>query len=157
MSNCQSRFRSLHSTLTTLIKATDHWRLNIDNNLINDGVFLDLKKAFDSVNHVILIEKLSYYGISGKSLDFFKSYLANRRQRCQVTGYFSDVKEVHCGVPQGSILGPLLFLVFINDFPNCLKFSTPSKYADDTSLTCAAENLTSLELKFNSELRHVKD
>ena len=130
MSNCQSGFRSLHSTLTALIKVTDHWRLNIDNNLINDVVFLDLKKAFDSVNHVILIEKLSYYGISGKSLDFFKSYLANRRQRCQVTGYVSNVKEVHCGVPQGSILGPLLFLVFINDFPNCLKFSTPSKYND---------------------------
>lgn len=156
LSNCQSGFRSLHSTVTALLKATDDWRLNIDNSLINGVVFLDLKKAFDSVNHSILIEKLRHYGILGRSLDFFISYLANRKQKCRVNGHISGQKAVRCGVPQGSILGPLLFLVFINDFPNCLKYSTPSQYADDTSLTCTADNLINLESQLNTELKHVK-
>ena len=156
LSNCQSGFRSLHSTVTALLKATDDWHLNIDNNLINGVVFLDLKKAFDSVNHLILIEKLRRYGILGKNLEFFISYLTNRKQKCQVNGHISDQKAVCCGVPQGSILGPLLFLVFINDFPNCLKHSTPIQYADDTSLTCTADNLTNLESHLNLELKLVK-
>ena len=98
-------------------------------------MFLDLKKALDTVDYEILLTKMNRCGIQAKTLDWFKSYLTNRTQRCSVKGCLSDLTTLKCGVSQGMILGPLLFLIYIDDLPNCLSFSKPRMYADDTHIT----------------------
>ena len=152
ISDQQSGFRSLHSTVSALLEATDSWAFNIDRGYVNAVVFLDLKKAFDTVDHEILLAKMSRYGIQGTSLDWFKSYLTNRTQRCSVNGYLSDFSTLKCGVPQGTILGPLLFLVYINDLPNCLSFSIPRMYADDTHITYAGSDLHLIQYSLSHDL-----
>ena len=141
ISDKQSGFQSLHSTVSALLEATDSWAFNIDRGCVNALVFLFLKKTFDTVYHEILLTKMNRYGIQGTSLDWFKSYLTNRAQRCSVNSCLSDFTTLKCGVPQGTILGPLLFLVYINDLPNCLSFSIPRMYADDTHITYAGSDL----------------
>ena len=116
----QSGFRAIHSTVMALLEAMDTWAYNIDSGKINAVVFLDLKKAFDTVYHGILLSKLSNYGIYGNAHQWFKSYLENRTQMCSINGLLSESCLLSCGVPQGTILGPLLFLLYINDLPNCL-------------------------------------
>ena len=104
-------------------------------------VFLDLKKAFGTVDHKILPTKMNRCGIQGKILDWFKSYLTNRTQRRSVNGCLSDFTSLKCGVTKGTILGPLLFLIYINDLPNCLSSSKLRMYADDTHITYAGSDL----------------
>ena len=110
LSKHQFGFRPFHSTSSTLLDCTNEWFVNMDRGLYNLVVLLDLKKAFDTVNHEILLHKLQMYGFETKALNFVRDYLTNRTQRCQLNGLFSDEKEVTCGIPQGSILGPLLFI-----------------------------------------------
>ena len=128
LSNSQSGFRHRHSTTTALLEATNEWAYNIERGNVNAVVFLDLKKAFDTVDHRILISKLHAYGIQGVASDWFKSYLSNCMQKCSVNGFLSHNQTLHCGVPQGTILGPLLFLIYINDLPNCLAHSKTRIY-----------------------------
>ena len=130
----QFGFRSLHSTALALGKSTNYWLMNIDNGKLNSVVFLDIRKAFDTINHNILLQKLECNGIKGNELIFFQSYLENRIQTCNVNGHMSSFKPISYGVPQGSILGPLLFIIYMNDLPSCVKEAEITMYADDTSL-----------------------
>ena len=111
----QFGFRNAHSTSHALISITEEIRKAVDDNEFSCGVFLDFQKAFDTVNHKILIDKLHYYGVRGVTLSWFESYLTNRIQQTIVNDTASDRIEVTHGVPQGSVLGPLLFLIYINN------------------------------------------
>ena len=107
----------------------------MDRKQFNLVVLIDLKKVFDTVNHDILIKKLMLAGIKDNALKLLKCYLTSRTQKCQVNGYTSNEIGVKCGVPQGSILGPLFFLLYINDLPACLENTKPRLFADDTNIT----------------------
>ena len=124
--------------------------------LFTGVLFLDLKKAFDTVDHSILLAKLEKYGIQECSLEWFKSYLKGRKQVCSINGKKSSAKDIKYGVPQGSNLGPILFLLYINDLPNSLKTSKPSMFADNTNLACIGQNSNEIEIKLNEELENVQ-
>ena len=103
-------------------------------------MFIDFSKAFDCVDHEILLQKLRVYGVRGLALDWFRSHLTNRQQNVTLKNKLSDVRSVDCGVPQGFILVPLLLLIFINDFHNCSNFFKFTLFADDSTLNCRFEN-----------------
>ena len=116
-----------------------------------------MKKAFDTVDHQILLSKLEVYGIKGQAINLLKSYLTNRKQKCQIRNPFSSERLIKCGVPQGSILGPLLFLLYINDLPHsCLSKTKPRLFADDTNLTASANFMTDLEAAVNSGMENLR-
>ena len=131
--------------------------MNMDRKMFNLVVFLDLKKAFDTVNHDILVRKLELYGITGNALSMIKSYLTDRKQKCQLGDVITSESRVTCGIPQGSILGPLLFLLYINDLPHCLRQVSPRLFADDTNLTAAGETIEEVELAMNNDLLRIKE
>ena len=125
----------------------------MDNSSYGCGIFIDLKKAFDTVNHDILIKKLEHYGVRGKSLDWFASYLKGRSQYTFCNNASSEIKSITCGVPQGSVLGPLLFLIYINDLPNISKKLKFFLFADDTNIFYQCPNLEDLQRTLNRELK----
>ena len=148
-------FRSLHSTLTALLETSNNWCVNVDKSLLNGVIFIDLKNAFDTIDHEIILQKLTKYGVDQDALKWFKSYLTNRLQRCNVNNHLSSATPLNCGVPQGSIIGPLLFLIYINELPNCLSLGSPRMYADDTNVTFAASDMLGLETQINTELKSI--
>ena len=115
----QFGFRKGHSTEQAILEITDTIKQAMDKKLVTCGVFLDFSKAFDTVNHEILLSKLYHYGIRGIPLDWFENYLDNRTQFVKIGSSQSNTETITCGIPQGSTLGPLLFLLYINDLPNC--------------------------------------
>ena len=153
----QHGFRPLHSTASALLKITNKRYQNIDEGLLNGVVFLDLKKAFDTVNHEILLSKLSLHGVKGTANAWFQSYLSNRTQVCQVNGKLSPSRSIITGIPQGSILGPLLFLIYVNDFPNCLTNAECDMFADDTQIASASNDIKILAGKLNNDLVNISD
>ena len=155
LTSCQSGFRSLQSTLTALLETSNNWCVNVDKGLLNGVIFIDIKKAFDTIDHEIILQKLAKYGVDQNALKWFKSYLANRLQRCNVNNHLSSTSPLNCGVPQGSIIGPLPFLIYINDLPNCLSLGSPRMYADDTNVTFAASDMLGLETQINTELKSI--
>ena len=124
----------MHSTHHAALELIDYATKEIDQNSAAVSIFLDLSKAFDTIDHSILLNKLRYYGVSNTELTWFQNYLGNRTQYVEIDGFASDVLGIKTGVPQGSILGPLLFLIYINDLPVCSQFFKFIIYADDTSL-----------------------
>ena len=153
----QSTFQKLCSTVTSLIDSTEFWYENIDHRKVNLAIFLDLKKAFGTVDHEILLEKLEAYGIRELAGNWFRSYLEGRQQYCKLNCYESRAKTVTCGIPQGSCLGPLLFIVYLNDFEKCLKASKAGMYADDTQVSLASSSVDELVPKAQDELSNISE
>ena len=148
----QFGFRKNHSTSLALIDLYEKISLALDRNEHAVGVFLDLSKAFDTVDHNILLDKLEHYGIRGVALDWVRSYLSNRLQFVQFNGQCSSPQTICCGVPQGSILGPLFFLLYINDLNNVSTLVELILFADDTNLFMSHKDPVYLAASLNSEL-----
>ena len=121
------------------------------------GVFVDLEKAFDTVNHNILLKKLEHYVIRNIANRWFESYLSDRKQFVSLGCTYSNNLPITCGVPQGSILGPLLFIICINDMQNAINFSKVHHFADDTNLVFSHKNLKVLRKRVNSDLELLFD
>ena len=128
----QFGFRKNYSTEQAIVELTDNLKMKIDSNEAICSIFLDLSKAFDTVKHQILLQKLYRYGVRGVPLQWFKSYLKSRTQYVEVENVKSNPLSIQCCVLQGSVLGPLLFLICINDIPNCLEKANIRTFADDT-------------------------
>ena len=152
LSSKQFGFRPKYSTATALSNFADEVLLNMEQGNLCGAMFLDLKKAFDTVDHCILLSKLSEIGVSPSSIKWFESYLNNRKQKTSCGNEISGALPVTVGVPQGSILGQLLFLVYINNLPNAVKNSEVTLYADDTVLYCFSKDPRLLEDKLNEDL-----
>ena len=112
-----------------MFEANDNWCVNIDKGLLNGVILIDLKKAFDAIDHEIILKKLTKYGVDQDALKWFKSYLTKRIQRYSVNNHLSGANPLKGGVTQGSIIGPLLFLIDIYDLPNCFNVGAPRMYA----------------------------
>ena len=154
----QSGFRPSFSTDTALTYLTDKIRFNIDKGLYTGVVLIDLQKAFDTVNHEILFTKLKAVGVSDDALGWFISYMSDTNQFVEVNGCHSSFQSINCGVPQGSILGPLLFNIYVNDMVNAIKSDCELYlYADDSTIVAHGNNLESLETKLSKELENIKD
>ena len=146
-------------------KSTEQAVLNICAKIINSFenskfaccVFLDFAKAFDTVNHQILLKKLNFYGIRGSAYEWFKSYLSNRTQYVKVSNVLSNQENIVCGVPQGSILGPLLFLIYINDLIFSCQEIEANLFADDTALIFSNKSCELIEAVLNKELSSITE
>ena len=143
MSMSEYGFRPNHCTEQATLELTDRIISAMDNNDVPIGVFLDLSKAFDTIDHNILLNKLEHYGIEGIPLQLFKNYLTNRKQYVKLCDIKSNLLQIKTGVPQGSILGPLLFIIYINDFSRASAIFDFICYADDTTLFCTLSKLVS--------------
>ena len=153
--NLQFGFRQQYSTSHALINITENIRKALDDGNIGCGVFVDLQKAFDTVDHQILLAKLNHYGIHGVSNDWFKSYLYNHNQYVSINGFDSGITTIICGVPQGSVLGLLLFLVYINDLNQAIKPCKVHHFADDIDLLCLSNSIKKLNKLVNTDLKRI--
>ena len=139
------------------MELTDKVLKDIDEKSISLAIFMDLSKAFDTLDHSILIKKLAHYGVKGTVLEWSISYLTGRSQYVEIDGVSSSILTLSTGVPQGSILGPLLFPIYMNDVPYCTKYFNFMLYADDTTLNSTIQIPTMSPININSELAKVYD
>ena len=153
----QFGFRSSYSTIHALTDITENIKILLDSQFYVCGIFVDLEKAFDTVNHKILIDKLNVYGFRGQTNLLLKSYLYNRKQFVSINGFDSNINTIKCGVPQGSCLGPLLFLIYINDFRYCLNKTNTGHFADDTYIMFSSKKIKTIETVINHELKMVSN
>ena len=152
LSKAQFGFRKVHSTTTCILNLLDYLYKCMDNGKLVGVVFLDLKKAFDTVDHDILLKKLYKYGLSVNAVDWFSSYLKGRVQTVKANGKISRELETKCGVPQGSVLGPLLFILYINDLEEYLVDFRIGLYADDTALYYSGDTIEDIMLTLQDEM-----
>ena len=152
--NLQFRFRQQYSTSLALINITKIKKKARDDENMDCGVFVDLQKDFDTVDHQILLAKLNHYAIRGVSNDWFKSYLSNRSQYESLNRYESGLAAVNCGVPQGSVLRPMLFFINIIDLNQAIKLCQVHHFADDTNLLWLKNCIKKLKKLVNAELKH---
>ena len=152
LSNNQSGFRKNYSTTKSIVELNDILFENMNSSKITASVFIDLRKAFDTVDHSILLLKLEKMGIKNNIFHWCKNYLSNRKQRTLVNGINSTYLDVSCGVPQGSVLGPLFFLIYVNDIVNRIGKDNIKLYADDTVIFIEGEDYTLLQNKMQQLL-----
>ena len=152
----QSGFRSSLSTDSCLIHLSDFIRKQQDKGHFTGMVILDLQKAFDTVNHKILLDKQQAMGVGQIAVQWFKSYLSGREKLVSIADKCSDFRTVSCGVPQGSILGPLLFLIYVNDMKAAVKCKL-LLYADDSALLVSGKDVSEVERTLSMELGAVSD
>ena len=157
LSDSQYGFRNKYSTSLALINIANKIVDAFEENSFLIGIFIDLSKAFDTINHNILLAKLNYYGIRGTANNWFHSYLTKRFQCTRYKSCTSDLKEIVCGVPQGSLLGPLLFILYINDLSTATNLFSYILYADDTNIICSDQNINSLCKKVNENLAKISE
>ena len=153
----QSAFRKYHSCQSAVLKITETYFKVCNNSTLAGTVFVDFSKAFDMINHRILLCKLKQYGISEPAVKVLTSYLDGRTQRVCIGSDVSDLLPIHHGVPQGSILGPLLFSIYINDLPLHITYSDCELFADDTTLLCTASNVSLINDKLGGSLNQLMD
>ena len=153
--NNQFGFRKHHSAYMALMILLDKIVKALESGDYVIGIYLDFSKAFDTVDHGTLLLKLEHNGVRGSALKWFKSYLSDRQQYVTYNGVSSQLKNINCGVPQGSVLGPLLFLLYITDLSNVCKCTMPLFFADDTNLYINGSNINELESLINSELAEI--
>ena len=149
----QFRFRHSYSTSHALIEISEKIKQVYDSGQYACGVFLDLQKASDTVNHYILLRKCNYYGMRGIANNWFRSYLQDRMEFTSGNGCEFNMRQLKYGVPQGSVLGPLLFILFINDLNLAVQYSSVHQFADDTNLLVVEKSLKQLNKKVNRNLK----
>ena len=152
----QFGFQTGHSTGLAAIQLVDHLTKQMDMGKVPTNIYIDLSKAFDTVDHSILLDKLTYYGVCGLENLLLREYLSGRHQYVDYNGSKSRTNSISLCVPQGSILGPLLFLLYINDLPKVSHVFSMLMYADDTTLYCNTDDSTS-EILLNNELTKITD
>ena len=135
-------FQTRHSTELAALHLVNDLTKQIDRGKVSTNIYIDLSKAFNTLDHAILLDKLNYYGIRGVANNLLHSYISNRYQYVDLNGSISSTKAVDTGVPQGSILGPLLLLIYINDLPRVSPLFNMVMYADDTTFYCNLSNNT---------------
>ena len=156
LSPFQCGFRKRHSTEFAALSLADTLRRNMDQGMLTGAVFCDFRKAFDTVNHDLLLQKLSYMGVLDKELAWFKDYLHDRTQVLDFQGVSSDLEPISIGVPQGSILGLLLFMLRVNDLLNVVNRCSMLMYADDTVLFYPTSKVDALQERLNEELKAIE-
>ena len=153
----QYGFRPKHSTTDAIAKFTAHVAKAMENKMTTMSVFLDLSKAFDTIDHATLLTKLHFYGIRGIALEWFKNYLTDRTQFVSYRNVKSTYHDVTCGVPQGSMLGPLLFIIYTNDLPNALLHSKCILFADDTTVYHTSNDIKTLRENIEYDMTSLSD